>query len=151
MDAIDRRILRELARDGRLTNQRLAERVGLSASACLRRVQGLERDGVISGYRAVTDPSRMGVGFVAYLAAGLNEHSAEAQAAFEAACKSAPEITECHNVTGAVEYLLRIEAADIDAYKRVHTEVLGRLPMIARLTTYVVLGSPKDDRGPLRS
>ena len=147
MDELDRRILRELSRDGRISNQNLADRVGLSASACLRRVRELERSGIIAGYRAVVDPARAGVGFIAYLAAGLNDHSAAAQSTFEAACRGAPEIVECHNVTGAVEYILRIEARDIDSYKRVHTETLGRLPMIARLTTYVVMSSPKDDRG----
>lgn len=149
IDHIDRKILRELIRDGRISNLRLADIVGLSPSACLRRVQSLERLGVISGYRAVVDPVRAGIGFIAYLTAGLNDHSAEALAKFEAACRAAPEIVECHNITGSVEYLLRIEARDIEAYKRVHTDVLGRLPIISQMTTYVVMGSPKDSRGML--
>lgn len=146
IDEIDARILRELTRDGRLSNAALAERAGLSASACLRRVQGLERRGIIRGYRAVTDRAKLGAGFVAYLSVGLSEHGKAAQEAFERAMSRAPEVVECHNVTGAVEYLLRVEAADLAAYKRFHTEVVGALPMVRALTTYVVIGSPKDER-----
>ena len=146
IDAKDRRILRELARDGRLPNTELAARVGLSPSACLRRVQELERQGVIRGYRAVLDPGRMGIGFVAYVAVGLNRHTKDAQEAFERAVARAPEVRECHNITGTVEYLLRVEAADLAAYKHFHTEVLGVLPQVQALTTYVVMGSPKDER-----
>lgn len=146
LDAKDRRILRELARDGRLPNTELAARVGLSPSACLRRVQELERGGTIRGYRAVLDPGRMGVGFVAYVAVGLNRHTKDAQEAFERAVARAPEVRECHNITGTVEYLLRVEAADLASYKHFHTEVLGVLPQVQALTTYVVMGSPKDER-----
>ena len=146
MDDANRRILRELARDGRISNLELADRVGLSPSACLRRVQELERNGVILGYRAVLDPAAMGVGFVAYMTVGLNEHTKAAQLAFERAVSRAPEVRECHNITGNREYLLRIEAADLAAYKRFHTDVLGTLPMLAAITTYVVMGSPRDDR-----
>ena len=146
LDQKDRQILRVLAADGRISNLDLAERVALSPSACLRRVQALEAAGVIRGYRAVLDPARLGQGFVAYVAVGLNEHTRDAQAAFEAAMADAPEVRECHNITGAVEYLLRVEVADLPAYKRFHTDTLGALPQVARLTTYVVMGSPKDAR-----
>lgn len=146
MDDINRRILRELTRDGRISNLDLADRVGLSPSACLRRVQELERSGVIKGYRAVIDPARTGVGFVAYLAVGLSVHTKASQEAFERAVARAPEVRECHNITGTVEYLLRVEAADLAAYKHLHTEVIGVLPHVASMTTYVVMGSPKDDR-----
>ena len=84
MDAIDEKILRELVADGRLTNAELAQRIALSPSACLRRVQELERLGVIKGYRAVLDPARLGVGFVAYVAIGLSRHTLDEQRGFEA-------------------------------------------------------------------
>lgn len=147
IDAIDQKILRELSRDGRLSNLHLADRVGLSASACLRRVQALESHGVIKGYRAVLDPVQRGLGFVAYVTVGLNNHSKAAQQAFERGVAHAPEVRECHNVTGSVEYLLRIEARDLAAYKRFHAEVLGLLPQVQSITTYVVMDSPKDERG----
>lgn len=146
LDPIDHRILQELARDGRMANLDLAERVGLSPSACLRRVQALERAGVISGYRAVIDGAKLGIGFVAYVTVGLNSHTKAAQEAFERAVARAPQVRECHNVTGTIEYLLRVEVADLAAYKHWHTEVLGVLPQVQSITTFVVMGSPKDDR-----
>ncbi|MBL8562478.1 MAG: Lrp/AsnC family transcriptional regulator [Gemmobacter sp.] len=146
IDATDQRILRILAREGRLPNLDLAARIGLSPSACLRRVQDLERKGIITGYRASIDPAKTGITFTAYITVGLNQHTKAAQEAFERAMARAPEVRECHNITGAVEYLLRVEAADLVAYKHFHTEILGALPQVERLTTHVVMGSPKDDR-----
>lgn len=146
IDQINQNILRELTRDGRISNLDLAERVGLSPSACLRRVQELERSGVIQGYRAVIDPAALGRGFTAYMAVGLSLHTKAAQEAFERSIARAPEVRECHNITGTVEYLLRVEAADLADYKRFHTDVLGTLPQVSSITTYVVMGSPKDER-----
>ncbi|SNT71675.1 Lrp/AsnC family transcriptional regulator [Paracoccus seriniphilus] len=145
-DVITEKILRELARDGRIANTELAGRVGLSPSACLRRVQDLERRGIITGYRAVISPQARGVGFVAFVAVGLSRHSNDAQLAFERACQAAPAVRECHNITGTVEYLLRVEVADLAAYKQFHSDVLGAFPWIATITTHVVMGSPKDER-----
>lgn len=147
LDRINDHILRELSRNGRISNLQLAERVGLSPSACLRRVQELERSGVIKGYRAVVDRAAMQAGFTAYIAVGLATHTKAAQTAFEQAMRAAPEVRECHNVTGTVEYLLRVEVADLPAYKAFHTEVLGTLDPVRSLTSYVVLESPKDERG----
>lgn len=146
LDAISYNILRELSNDGRLSNLDLADRVGLSPSACLRRVQEMERRGLIRGYRAVLDRSQLGAGFVAYVAVGLAHHTKQDQEGFEAAIAQASEVRECHNVTGAFEYILRVEAADLAAYKHFHTEVLGVLPQVSSITTYVVMGSPKDER-----
>ena len=147
MDIIDDKILQELQRDGRISNLDLADRVGLSPSACLRRVAALERSGVITGYRAVLNPTALGIGFTAYVTVGLNSHTKASQEAFERAMARAPEVAECHNITGAVEYLLRVEAADLKAYKSFHTDVLGTLPQVHAITSYVVMGSPKDERG----
>ena len=146
IDAIDRKILRELSRDGRISNLELSTRIGLSASACLRRVQELERSGVIAGYRARLDPARLGLGFIAYVTVGLSRHTKEAQHGFEEAIAVAPEVRECHNLTGAIEYLLRVETTDLAAYKHFHTEVLGVLPQVVSITTYVVMESCKDER-----
>ena len=134
MDAIDQKILCELRCDGRISNVALAERVSLSPSACLRRVQELERTGVIRGYRVVTSPRRLGRGFSAYVMVGLSSHT------------KAPEVVECHNIAGAFEYLLRIESADLSEYKRFHTEVLGTQSHVNAITSYIVMGSPKDER-----
>lgn len=146
IDQIDRHILRELSHDGRISNLELAERVALSPSATLRRVQALEAGGVISGYRAILDPAAMGIGFIAYITVGLGLHTKASQEAFEAAVARADEVVECHNITGTVEYLLRVEVQNLIAYKRFHTDVLGALPQVATITTFVVMGSPKDTR-----
>ena len=144
IDAINEKILQELSRDSAQSNLALAERVGLSPSACLRRVQELERSGVIKGYRAILDPAKLGLGFVAYVTVGLGSHTKAAQEAFERAVARAPQVRECHHITGTVEYLLRVEAADLPAYKHWHTDVLGVLPQVRSITTFVVMGSPKD-------
>ena len=146
IDEKDRQILRELTRDGRVSNLDLADRVALSPSATLRRVQALEAGGVISGYRAVLDPGAMGIGFIAYITVGLGLHTKAAQEAFEASVAAAQEVRECHNITGTVEYLLRVEVADLPTYKQFHTEILGALPQVATITTFVVMDSPKDTR-----
>lgn len=144
MDKFDQQILHELSLDGRISNVALAERVGLSPSACLRRVQELERSGVIKGYRAILDRQATGREFVAYTTVGLSDHTKQSQLQFEQAIASAPQIVECHNTTGAFEYLLRIEVADLAAYKAFHTDVLGTVEGVSHITTYVVMESTKD-------
>ena len=146
LDIISDKILHALSRDGRLSNLELADRVGLSPSACSRRVQELERSGLIRGYRAVLDRSQLGIGFTSYVAVGLSQHTKKDQHGFEAAIAQAPEVRECHNVTGTFEYLLRVETADLAAYKHFHTEVLGILPQVSSISSFVVMGSPKDER-----
>lgn len=146
MDKKNNRILHELIRDGRVSNIELADRVGLSPSACLRRVQELERTGIITGYRAILDRAAFGVGFTAYIMVGLSDHTKASQDAFERSIRDAPEVRECHNITGAFEYLLRVEVSDLAAYKVFHTDVLGTLPQVTSITTYVVMDSSKDER-----
>ncbi|AUH63859.1 Lrp/AsnC family transcriptional regulator [Paracoccus zhejiangensis] len=146
IDQISERILRALQADGRISNIDLAAKVGLSPSACLRRVQEMERRGIIAGYRAVISAEARDVGFVAYVMIGLSRHSTEAQQAFERTCRAAPQVRECHNITGSVEYLLRVECRDLAAYKQFHTDVLGDFAHIATITTHVLMGSPKDER-----
>lgn len=147
LDQIDRRILRELEHDGRVSNTELARRVGLSSSACLRRVQELERNGTILGYRAVLNREAMGSGFTALVAVGLARHRKEDQIDFERMVAAAPQVRECHNVSGTIEYMLRVEVPDLASYKHFHTEVLGMVPQVSSITTYIVMGSPKDERG----
>ncbi len=146
LDRINNRILHELVKDGRLSNTELAERAGLSPSACLRRVQELEREGVITGYRAVLNRAALGTGFTAFIAVGLSDHTRDSQKAFEESISTSPEVRECHNITGVFEYLLRVECTDLPAYKEFHTETLGTLPQVNSITTYVVMESPKDER-----
>jgi DNA-binding Lrp family transcriptional regulator len=146
MDRIDAGILQQLESDARLSNVELADRVGLSPSACLRRVQALEAKGVIRGYRAVLDRTVVGGGFVIFVSVGLSDQSHASASAFERAIASAPEVRECHNVTGSIEYLLRVEVADLASYKRFHADVLGELPNVQNITSHICLASPKDER-----
>ena len=147
MDQIDRKILHELEADGRISNAALAAAVGLSPSACLRRVQELERSGLIRGYRAVLDRSRLGGAVTIFVMVGLNVHLSKDARQFEAAMEEAPEVRECHNITGSVEYLLRVEVEDLAAYKTFHADTLGTLPQVASITSHISLGSSKDMRG----
>jgi len=144
LDRIDGRILSALEDDGRISNVALAEKVALSPSACLRRVQELERKGIIAGYRAVLDRSKIGLGTTIFVMVGLSGHLKKDAKAFEAAMLAASEVRECHNVTGAVEYLLRVEVADLAAYKHFHSDTLGTLSMVNSITSYIRLGSAKD-------
>ena len=146
MDYIDEKILHTLSRDGRITKNDLANRVGLSPSACLRRMQELERTGVIRGYRAILDRTVLGSGFTVYVGVGLSDHSKASQLAFELSISKAPEVRECHGVAGMIEYLLRVEVADLKAYKVFHTDVLGALPQVNSITSYIVMASSKDER-----
>ncbi|UTT86375.1 Lrp/AsnC family transcriptional regulator [Vibrio pelagius] len=146
MDRFDERILLELKADGRVSNIELSERIGLSPSATLRRVQELERQGIIQGYRAILDNTLMGVGFVAYVSIGLSSHSKAAQQEFEDHVSLEKEVVECHNITGANEYLLRVETQDLSSYKKFHSDVLGECAQVQSITTMVVMDTPKDER-----
>lgn len=146
IDRINKKILQELECNGRISNASLAEKVGLSPSACLRRVQELERQNVITGYRAVTNRTKMGIGVVVFVTVGLRSHQKSDQETFERVMESASEVRECHNITGSVEYLLRVEAVDLEAYKIFHTEVLGTVSGVNSIVSHISMGSTKDLR-----
>lgn len=146
IDRYNEQILRKLKINARIANVELAEYVGLSPSACLRRVQELERLGVIQGYRAIVNNEMLGNEFTAYVTVGLGEHTKTAQKAFEQAILLADEVIECHNVTGSFEYLLRVETKNLKSYKIFHTDVLGVLPQVTTISTHVVMESSKDER-----
>jgi len=140
------KILCELKANGRIANTELAEKIGLSPSACLRRVQELENNGLIKGYRAVINNELLGMNFIAYVGIGLGEHSIASQLAFEKAIKLADEVKECHNVTGSFEYLIRVETHDVKSFKHFHADILGAIKQISSITTHIVMDSPKDER-----
>ncbi|WP_416831336.1 MAG: Lrp/AsnC family transcriptional regulator [Erythrobacter sp.] len=146
MDGIDHKILQTLERDGRISNTNLAQQVGLSASACLRRTQELEQRGYIKGYRAVLDRGKLGGEVTVFVMVGLSAQLAKDAKAFEAAMEAAEEVRECHNITGSVEYLLRVEVDSLASYKAFHADTLGVLPQVARIISHISLGSSKDMR-----
>lgn len=146
IDLINSRILSVLERDARISNIDLASKVGLSASACLRRVQELERSGIIKGYRAVINREALGGSITIFVTVGLSGQRTEHAKDFERAMEAAPHVTECHNITGSVEYLLRVEVQDLATYKEFHANILGGLSQVGSITSHICLGSSKDVR-----
>ncbi len=146
MDQIDEKILCILECEGRISNTNLADKVGLSASACSRRTQELEQSGYIKGYRAILDRHRLGGEITVFVMVGLSAHLAKDAKEFEVAMELADEVRECHNITGSVEYLLRVEVGSLARYKSFHADTLGILPQVARITSHISLGSSKDMR-----
>jgi DNA-binding Lrp family transcriptional regulator len=135
LDQIDHRLLAVLRQDGRIPNARLAEAVGLSPSACLRRLRLLESSGVIRGYRAILDapePARRAV-FIAEIL--LDRQTDEYFNRFEAEIRRCSDVLECYLMTGDYDYLVRVEAADPADYERIHRDQLARLPGVARIRT----------------
>ncbi len=143
LDAIDRSILNELQRDGRLPNQELAQRVHLSPSACLRRVQRLEDSGVIDRYVALLDPKIIGRQGTSYTIINLERMTSAALAAFEEAVMASPDILDCFYVAGNNDYLIRFAYKDAEDLERFHTQVLMQLPEVARSNSMLVLRTIK--------
>jgi DNA-binding Lrp family transcriptional regulator len=136
-DPINVRLLKELQRDCRLSLAELGQRVGLSPSACHRRVQQLEEAGIIAGYGARLDARRLGYAMEFFVEVSLKSQSDKALAAFERAVRAQPEILECHLMTGGSDYLLRIVARDSADFERIHRECLSGLPNVARLVSHL--------------
>lgn len=143
LDRYDVAILVELQRDGRLSNAELAQRIGLSATPCWRRVRRLEELGVIRGYRAEIDRRRIGLGVLAFVRVDAERNNAEATRALEDAIRAMPEVVSCHYISGAGTFELHVMATDLDAYSRWTHEVLFKLPNIKDLHTSFSLGEVK--------
>jgi Lrp/AsnC family leucine-responsive transcriptional regulator len=133
LDATDRRILNALQKDGRMTNAELAERANLSPSACHRRVQRLEADGVIDRYVALLDARRLGWPTTVFVEITLSGQADELLDAFEAAVRRVPDVLECHLMAGSADYLLKVVAQDTDDFARIHRQYLARLPGVAQM------------------
>lgn len=147
LDQVDRRILRALQQDGRSTYDSLAEQVGLSASAALRRVKRLEEAGAIAAYVALVPPERVGLGLTAYITVRLEKHvevhKRTPMDLFRAAVQAWPEVVECSALTGEADYLLRVLFTDMQQYSRFVLETLLRHPSVADCRTSFVLDRVK--------
>ncbi|RQO58467.1 AsnC family transcriptional regulator [Paucibacter sp. KBW04] len=143
LDAIDRNILNELQKDGRLSNVELARAVHLSPSACLRRVKQLEDGGVIAGYVALVNPKAVGKPGISYTIINLERMTPQALGAFEQAVRDIPEILDCFYVAGTNDYLLRFAYRDAEDLERLHSDVLMHLPGVARSNSMLVLRTVK--------
>ncbi|RWK43085.1 Lrp/AsnC family transcriptional regulator [Mesorhizobium sp.] len=142
-DAIDRKILRALQADGKISVGELAEKVGLSPSPCARRVRLLEKAAIIKGYTAIVDQKRVGLPISAFASIKLERQREEDLDRFEEAVSRWPEVLDCYLMTGQRDYLLRIVAADLEAYERFIKDKLTRLENIASIETSFALGQVK--------
>lgn len=133
MDALDIRILRTLQLRGRISNQELSEAVALSASACHRRVQRLEAEGIIRGYVALLDARKVGRRATVFVEITLARQADDILEAFERAVARIPDVLECHLMAGTADYLLKISAEDSDDFARIHSAYLSRLPHVAQM------------------
>ncbi len=143
IDRTDRRILEELQRDGRITNAELADRVQLSASACLRRVQRLETSGVIAGYAARVDPQAVGLGLQAFVRVQLKQHDAETIERFVRLVNGWDEVAACHALTGDMDYLLHIHVADLEHFSHFLLDQLLNTAGVADVNSSFVLRTVK--------
>ena len=144
LDRTDRRILDELARDGRLSVTELARRVGLSKSPAQVRLRRLQAAGYILGFRAVIDLARMGRDHVAFVEVKLGDTTEPALRAFNDAVRAIPEIEQCHMIAGAFDYLLKVRTTDIASYRQVLGERISQLPHVASTSTHVSMQAVKD-------
>ena len=142
-DKTDEQILHALQKDSRISNADLAEKVGLSASSCWRRVRALEEAGVIEGYGIRINDVKRGLGFKAIVHVQLTRHDPEQLTAFIGAVKQRDEVRACHATTGQADYHLHVTCLDIDAYNRFLEQFLFRIPAVASAQTNVILRSVK--------
>jgi Lrp/AsnC family leucine-responsive transcriptional regulator len=140
LDRYDRQILAILQEDGRISNQDLADRIGLSPSPCLRRVRALEEAGIIAGYRALLDARKLGLTLMALIHISMDRHTPDRFENFEAAVRDIPEVVECLLITGQnADYQLKAVVRDMDAYQELLLERITRIPGVTGVHSSFVL------------
>ena len=144
LDKFDIAILNELQANGRLTNADLAQRVGLSAAPCWRRVRALEETGYILGYHAEIDRQKIGLGVLAFVRIDADRNTGEALRDMEEAIKKIPEVVACHYISGAGTFEMQVVARDLDVFSQFARKVLINLPNVKDLHTSFSLGQVKD-------
>ncbi|MCP4209206.1 MAG: winged helix-turn-helix transcriptional regulator [Shimia sp.] len=144
LDRYDRSILNVLARDGRISITDLAKEIGLSKSPTQARLRRLESEGVITGYRALLDPIRLGLDHVAFVEVRLSETREKALQAFNAAVAEVPEIEQVHMIASHFDYLLKVRTTNMAAYRHVLGETISALPYVASTSTYVAMQAVKE-------
>jgi DNA-binding Lrp family transcriptional regulator len=147
LDRVDRRILRALQDDGRMTNVELARRAEISAPPCLRRVRALEEAGYIRGYHADVNAEALGYGVTVFAQVGLSSQAEHDLTSFEALMQSWPEVRECHMLAGETDFLLRIVAVDWDAYQRFLTTRLTAAPNVTHVKSALAIRTCKSVPG----
>jgi DNA-binding Lrp family transcriptional regulator len=147
IDAVDRKLLRILQQDSRKSVQVLGDAVGLSASACHRRLKTLEEQGLIEGYRAVLSARRLGYPMQFFIEVSLTSQSEATLEAFEAAVRDIPEVLECHLMAGQSDYILGVVCQDHEDFERVHRRLSARLPGVARIHSNMCIRTVKERTG----
>lgn len=143
LDGIDRKLLRILQDDSRKSVQELGDAVGLSPSACHRRVKALEQKGLIEGYHAALNARLLGYSIQFFVEVGLVSQADSSLDAFEAAVRDVPEVLECHLMAGQADYILRVVCLDPDDFERLHRRLSARLPGVARLQSNISIRTVK--------
>ena len=147
LDNIDRKLLAELQSEGRVTNVDLARRVGLTAPPCLRRVRALEEEGVIRGYHADLDPSKLGFAITVFAMVSLRSQAEEDLRAFENHIKQLPEVRECHMLNGEIDFILKIVSRDLQSFQEFLTSKLTPAPNVASVKTSLTIRTAKHEPG----
>ncbi|MGK2286882.1 Lrp/AsnC family transcriptional regulator [Pedomonas sp. V897] len=147
LDAVDRRILSNLQEDGRMTNVELANRAGITAPPCLRRVRTLETSGVIKGYHADLDPDALGYSIIVFALVSLKSQAEADLQAFEKHVEDLPEIRECYMLNGEIDFVLKIVSTDLQAFQRFLTSKLTPAPNVASVKTSLVIRTSKRQPG----
>jgi Lrp/AsnC family leucine-responsive transcriptional regulator len=147
VDKFDKKILRELQGNGRLSNVELAEKVGLSESPCLRRVRALETSGIIKEYNAVLDHHMLGLDIIAYIQVDLDQRSEENINGFKDAVNNEPSILECYAMTGDYDYLLKVAVKNLDDFGELTMQSILRFPGVNTITSSLSLKVIKEPEG----
>ncbi|MEM7299973.1 MAG: Lrp/AsnC ligand binding domain-containing protein [Pseudomonadota bacterium] len=143
-DAFDRKILNIVAGDGRIAVTELANQIGLSKTPCQLRLKKLEKEGYITGYRAMLDPVKLGLAHIAFVEVKLSDTRAGALDAFNAAVQPVGAIEQCHMIAGHFDYLLKVRTSDIENYRKILGEIISALPHVAQTSTYVSMEAVKE-------
>ena len=147
LDSIDRKLLAELQAEGRVTNVDLARRVGLTAPPCLRRVRALEEDGVIRGYHADLDASKLGFAITVFAMVSLRSQAEEDLKAFEDHIQALPEVRECHMLNGEIDFILKIVSRDLQSFQEFLTSKLTPAPNVVSVKTSLTIRTAKHEPG----
>lgn len=143
LDQIDRQLLAELQDEGRVTNVELAQRVGLTAPPCLRRVRTLEEEGVIRGYHADVDPAKLGFSIMVFALVSLKSQAEDALRQFEEHMRNLPEVRECHMLNGEIDFILKIVSKDLQSFQEFLTSRLTPAPNVASVKTSLTIRTAK--------
>lgn len=144
LDGFDRKILKVVSRDARITVTELSNQIGLSKTPCHARLKRLEKDGYILGYHAVLDPVKLGIDHIAFVEVKLSDTRARALEEFNDAVRNLPQVEQCHMIAGGYDYLLKVRSSTISDYRIFLGETLSMLPHVAQTSTYVAMEAVKD-------